>query len=43
MEAFMEAINYNSFAYMGLLMGIVGLIYVVLFTIVKINIKKQHS
>ena len=40
MEAFIEAINYNSVAYMGFILGIVGLIFAVLFTIVKLNIKK---
>jgi NADH:ubiquinone oxidoreductase subunit 4 (subunit M) len=41
MQGFMDAINFNSYAYMAFILGIVGVIYIVLFTLVKLNIKKQ--
>jgi hypothetical protein len=40
MGAFMEAINYNSVAYMIFMLGIVGAIYLILFMVVKFNLKK---
>ncbi len=45
MAAFIEAISYNSWAYMFLMGGIIVAIYVVLFLITKryINIHKQDE
>jgi len=39
MGAIMDAINFNSYAYMGFILFLIGIIYLILFTIVKINIK----
>ncbi len=40
MEAFLEAIRYDSVAYISFMLGIVGVIYLILFMILKFNLKK---
>lgn len=41
MSAFMDAILFNSIAYMGFLMAIIACIYFILFLVVKTSLKKE--
>jgi len=43
MAAFIEAISYNSWAYMIFLGVVIGIIYVILFLLVKMDIKKTKA
>jgi hypothetical protein len=41
MGAIMNLINFNSYAYMGFMLLIIACIYVILFAVVKVNLKKE--
>jgi hypothetical protein len=43
MQSLIEAILFNSWAYMGFIGVIIGLIYLILFILVKIHISKTKE